>query len=613
MKTKKSFEIKALLPSFILEGSFSDHEIAPNDITIIKTSKYAKKPNHEQVFFDSHFLDQNISCSELNDESISSNSNDTNEEEDVPNSINYFFDSKKLNDSTLFQKISFFEKDQKLWNQFGNNKINMNVCFKDGNDDKIINPNTIKDINDENCLPHLKSKEDMDNGYKGTLNDFTQNFNNININNAFKNKNNIKLNGSLELSQKNNKLNNNGIKNNSNYKILNNNISSINNQNSFGLNLINLNYYKSTKQKEEEKNNDNENMNIGNNIYSNIKEEVDFIKFIKFCQELDEPLFNYICSKEGSKKIANLLNKYDELKANYLIQSLYMNFERIICNKYGNYFFQRLYLISQKDSRIKILNIMNNYFIDVSKNKIGICAIQNIIRVMESFEERIQIINYLKGYELEMSLDKEGTHLIQSIIDYFPEKERQNITDVLCTMSNIKILITNINGIHIIKRFIERNKIEYNRNKLIEALYLNINIILNNSKGCYILFYLMKKWGINSGIIFINVLFSNLEYYVNKDQTVVLIKKLIYICLRNCKLYLRYCNGNVYVVYNSSEFIFLRNLKILFSKINNPALINKLKLDYIIPNENVFHNISGKTIENNVDNIGYFFINYSST
>ena len=206
MKTKKSFEIKALLPSFILEGSFSDHEIAPNDITIIKTSKYAKKPNYEQVFFDSHFLDQNISCSELNDESISSNSNDTNEEEDVPNSINYFFDSKKLNDSTLFQKISFFEKDQKLWNQFGNNKINMNVCFKDGNDDKIINPNIIKDINDENCLPDLKSKEDMDNGYKGTLNDFTQNFNNININNAFKNKNNININGSLELSQKNNKL-----------------------------------------------------------------------------------------------------------------------------------------------------------------------------------------------------------------------------------------------------------------------------------------------------------------------------------------------------------------------------------------------------------------------
>ena len=251
--------------------------------------------------------------------------------------------------------------------------------------------------------------------------------------------------------------------------------------------------------------------------------------------------------------------------------------------------------------RIKILNIMNNYFIKISKNKIGICAIQNIIRVMESFEERIQIINYLKGYELEMSLDKEGTHLIQSIIDYFPEKERQSLTDVLCTMSNIKILITNINGIHIIKRFIERNKIEYNRNKLIEALYLNINIILNNSKGCYIIFYLMKKWGINSGIIFINVLLSNLEYYVNKDQTVVLIKKLIYICLRNCKLYLRYCNGNVYVVYNSSEFIFLRNLKILFSKINNPALINKLKLDYIIPNENIFHNISGKTIENNVD------------
>ena len=77
--------------------------------------------------------------------------------------------------------------------------------------------------------------------------------------------------------------------------------------------------------------------------------------------------------------------------------------------------------MSRKESRLKILNIITKYFITISKDKIGIWAIQNIIQAMQTFEERNQIINCLKGYELEMSLDKEGTHLIQSIIDYFPE------------------------------------------------------------------------------------------------------------------------------------------------------------------------------------------------
>ena len=36
------------------------------------------------------------------------------------------------------------------------------------------------------------------------------------------------------------------------------------------------------KPKEEEKNNESE-----NNIYSNIKEEIDFIKFTKFCEKLN--------------------------------------------------------------------------------------------------------------------------------------------------------------------------------------------------------------------------------------------------------------------------------------------------------------------------------------
>ena len=79
-----------------------------------------------------------------------------------------------------------------------------------------------------------------------------------------------------------------------------------------------------------------------------------------------------------------------------------------------------------------------------------------------------------------MSLDNEGTHLIQSIIKFFPEDERQNLTNVLCKFKNIKQLLKNKNGVHIIKRLIKHNKTNFNRSKLIQALYLNIYKILNN-------------------------------------------------------------------------------------------------------------------------------------
>ena len=174
MKKNKSFESKDLLPSFILEGSSPDYEIIPEDINDINPSNDGKNRNNDQTFFDSNSSNINNSNSELNDESISLNSNDTYEEEDESNSNDYLLNLKRLNDSSLFQKISFFEKDQKIWSRFGSDKINMINYSKIDNNDKMINQNIIKDINKENELADIKTKEDMNNGNKGTLNDFTQ-------------------------------------------------------------------------------------------------------------------------------------------------------------------------------------------------------------------------------------------------------------------------------------------------------------------------------------------------------------------------------------------------------------------------------------------------------
>ena len=93
--------------------------------------------------------------------------------------------------------------------------------------------------------------------------------------------------------------------------------------------------------------------------------------------------------------------------------------------------------------------------------------------------------------------------------------------------------------------------------------------MLKSSKGCYIIYYLMNNWGINSGIVFINELISNFEYYYNNNkESVILINKIILFCKKNCLLYMLYLNANMIDLSNCSEFIILKTLEILISKFN---------------------------------------------
>ena len=78
--------------------------------------------------------------------------------------------------------------------------------------------------------------------------------------------------------------------------------------------------------------------------------------FNYFCQSLKPSLVDYICSKDAKKIIQQHLNFHKSLKIKLLIKKIFPFFEKIICDKYGNYFFQKMYIISPKKLRLKTLN-----------------------------------------------------------------------------------------------------------------------------------------------------------------------------------------------------------------------------------------------------------------
>ena len=556
MKTSESFEEKVFLPSSILKKDYSSLENFPIEENNFSTLINTEVQNFKLAFFDSNHSSQDNSISQLK-ESMPKKIIDAYGEIEASNLLNFFSNSKSPNTFSENPKKPFFENGQKLWSQFGEEKKSMNQNSKIGIDGIIWNSNEIEDINDINEFQDFIIKKDLNKENNGILNDLTKNLNDINNNVIFidKNKNNKNINGKINYELIND-INN--TKNNSNFLMINNNF--INNyislNNPSRINIFNINII---------------------NYYENMNEVENFLNFKNFFEKLN---IDYICTKEGNNIISNFLDQHSQEIIDYLINELNIYFERIICDKYGNYFFQKLYKKSQKQYRIKILNIIKDYFITVSKNEIGVLAIQGIIKAMITFEERNKIMNYIKGYELELSLDKEGTHLMQSIIENFHEKDRQNLTKVLYMPKNIKKLLRNKNGVYILKRLIEYNKNNFNRNKLIQTLHSNIDNILETSNGCYIIYYLIKKWGINSGFIFIKKLISNFEFFANIKQSSFLIYKISSLCKDNLLLYLQ-INPNVNILNNFNEYIILKILVLLILKLNNCNGVGKILFDKI--------------------------------
>ena len=322
-----------------------------------------------------------------------------------------------------------------------------------------------------------------------------------------------------------------------------------------------FNSFNNSKQKiEYDEPNDNNHMKKNDSpiLKKEIKETI-INDFNYFCQSLKPSLVDYICSKDAKKIIQQQLNFHKSLKIKLLIKKIFPFFEKIICDKYGNYFFQKMYIISPKKLRLKTLNYIKNYFVTVSKDEIGVYAIQKIIEEAQTHEEKKLIMEFIKEKEMEMALDKEGTHIIQKIIQIFLEDERQSLTDVFLIQNNLEKLLQNSDGINVIKRIISFTNEKSNKMKLLEGLSTNIFELLKSSNGSCIIYYIIEYWGIDIGINIVNILIYYFEAFATNKYSSNLIHKIIKLLINKCDIYKLYKKN-----YNKlSDIILLNEFKIL--------------------------------------------------
>ena len=469
---------------------------------------------------------------------------------------------------------------------FSNNQSsNININNITNNLNKNINKinNNINDVININKINNVMNLSSQSNNIPNNITNIN-NINNINIGNFIQNINTY-LNKNL-LYQNCSK---NGINNTHNNfifdeidqilqksKIYNQEYINKNNgsnhkcQNLNNLSSLNLNKKKNGIKKRNNLFKNNYNLSKGS-----IKEK-DIRDFKRFCDGLKCSLPDYICSQIGSRIMQKYLNKFPPFIITNLIEKIYMDFEKMMCNIYGNYFCQKLYIISSIEQRRMILNSIKDIFVSISKTTAGAHVAQSIIEESSTKEEKAIIMSYVKGNELGLALHPEGTHVLQKIIQIFPENERQNLTDVLCINTNVNILCQDLKGISVIKRLISFNTEEINKIKLVESFFGNCLEISKTSSGSYIIQYLLEQWGIDIALKLILFCITNFELFATNKHSANLLDKIIIICLKRYSI-IRYFDNNQSNNFINNEIFIINTLKNIILEQNKIVNIYKNK------------------------------------
>ena len=505
------------------------------------------------------------------------------------------------NNRNIINKKSSFPSFININNINAQNSINNNLYNKNQTNKNILDINQNKNINsfifnnintgENNYSKNIKNINNYNNiNINNIIQTNSPNFNNLNFGIPNENNNNFNLGDFNQILAKAYAINNNEV--NKIYSLLLNKMNEEKKVNESDLNLQNIKSNNTSSFEGEKKDNakngntsfkanknNNKNKNgIINNENMKIKEIKDFTNF---CNGLNCSLPEYICSQTGSRLMQKYLYYFPTFVITNLIEKIYMDFERIMCDIYGNYFCQKLYIISSNEQRRMILNSMKDIFVSVSKTSSGAHVAQSIIEESIAKEEKKIIMDYIKGHEMELALHQEGTHVLQKVIQIFAESERQSLTDVLCNYLNVRILCRNIKGISVIKRLISFNTEKMNKLKLVESFSVNCLEISKSSSGSYIIQYLIEQWGIDISLKLVYICITNFETFATCRHSANLIDKIILLCLKKYSI-ITYFGYNDNINYINNEII----------------IINALKSIILEPNKilNVYKNKYGKTL-----------------
>ena len=190
------------------------------------------------------------------------------------------------------------------------------------------------------------------------------------------------------------------------------------------------------------------------------------------------------------------------------MNTINVNLTKVMMDVYGNYFCQKIIQTSTSSQITLMINYIKKDFVQIAKDYSGTHVLQAILDAVSTQEQETIIINSIANSQLEMAYDNNATHVLQKIIQRIPEERRSSLNEVI--LNNIKDLALNSNGICLVKKYIAKNIIPQNKQRIITALTENCLEIAQDPYGNYAIQYILDEWNQKDCANVVNIIIENI-------------------------------------------------------------------------------------------------------
>ena len=443
-----------------------------------------------------------------NDDEDNNQNNNENNQENYPknNSLNQNLNG---NFDYNYNKSQFLYNNNFINNSQDNMIYNQNNYFQQNNHQFNCQNNYYMNIQkqvNQNFLIYNQNRL-MNNSFPINIQDF--NF----INNP--QNNNYSFNNPIRKPQNNNNL---FYNNNNNQYIKNNN--TFHNNNSFKNNNNNIYNNKNNKAFNSNNNKNSENtfnhQNIGLENYKNYS-DTSLAKIAPFLIK-DQSSCRFIQEKiQMNPSFANDL----------LFPQLKNSLQELICDQFGNYFFQVLFDVLSFENISEFLTLTQQFFFQICTSSHGTRVIQKLIdKVTASPILLNKFIYNISGENLkEIIKNNYGNHIIQKFLCCVHNSEYTNfifqiVKDNFLEINNSK------HGVCVVQKCISESD-ENQRPKILNLIIKNIEIIMNDQYGNYVIQYLLVTNDIDFNEIkdIIDKVSENIISYCKRKSSANVIEK----------------------------------------------------------------------------------------
>jgi hypothetical protein len=215
-------------------------------------------------------------------------------------------------------------------------------------------------------------------------------------------------------------------------------------------------------------------------------------------RDLKGHVVEYAKSQVGSRYLQRQLRKESPELVALMVVEVIGALPELMCDTYGNYLCQQLFVACTPPLRLKILESLMPWALQIARDRRGTYALQALMGVAMTIDERRVIQMGLQQRSgdtplvVQLALDANGTHVVQRILTAFDNDSSEFIYNSV--LPKLEQLAQHPNGLCVVKKCIAQAN-EHQKHRLLRKLASHALDLVVSPYGNYAIQAALEAWG----------------------------------------------------------------------------------------------------------------------